>query len=67
VAALRDTDERLVAGFAGLSKMSCKVVSCDILNVFGSNYTKMRVYEGIQYDTGSAERFENASLISNSQ
>ncbi len=59
--------KRLAADFAGLSKMSCTIVSCDILNVSGSNFTKMLLYEEFQYNTNSAERFRSTTLISNSQ
>ncbi len=58
---------RLVASFGSLSNMSCTLVSCDILNVCGSIFTKIRLYKEFQYNTDSAERFRNTTLISNSQ
>jgi hypothetical protein len=67
VAARRDADERLVTGFASSSNMSCTLVSCDILNVCGSDSSKVRLYEEFKYNTDSAERFDNTNLISNSQ
>ncbi len=39
----------------------------DILNVCESNSTKLRLYEEFQYNTSSAERFRNTTLINNSQ
>jgi hypothetical protein len=55
------------AGFAGLSKMSCSVVPCDILNVSRRNFTKMGLYKEFQYNIDCSERFGNASLLSNSR
>ncbi len=67
VAAWRGADERLVASFTSLSNMSCTLVSCDILNICGRNFTNIRLYEAFQYNTDSAERFRTTILISNSQ
>jgi hypothetical protein len=57
----------LVARFTSLSNMSCTLVSSDILNVCGSNSTKIRLYEEFPYNTDSTERFPNTTLRSNSQ
>ncbi len=67
MAVRRDADERLVARFASLSNMSCTLMSCDILNVCRSNYSKLRLYEEFQYNIDSAERFRKTTLLSNSQ
>ncbi len=59
--------KQLVASFTSLLNMSGTLVSSDILNICGSNSTKIRLYEEFQYNTDSAERFRNTTLISNSQ